>query len=128
VYFSCKTEGGKTISLCAAGNTSPKSGYVQYRFGSSEEIEFKYPNLADAPFEKFSISDIAEGNVNFTHVKFKSSGYDYVIYDGFPSGIYIRKDGESIANFVCDPESTYRLNARALRGINTVSSVDGIDN
>jgi hypothetical protein len=128
VYFSCETDGKKIISLCAAGNISPQNGYVKYRFGRLGRVEFVYPDFSDSPEGRFLISDIAEGNANFTHVKFRVDGCDYVIYDGFPGGLYVRKNGKEVANFVCNPASTYRLNTRAFRGIGTVNPVDSIDN
>ena len=36
--FSCPA-GKKTISVCASKTVTPESGYVQYRFGSKENIE-----------------------------------------------------------------------------------------
>src|ERR1700733_9023089 len=79
IYFSCPV-GDKVISLCASGNISPKNGYVQYRFGTRTHIELEFPDKPYPPGSRFSISDIHEGSLDYTHVKFKSGGYDYVIY------------------------------------------------
>src|ERR1700761_2605285 len=97
IYFSCHAE-NKIVSVCASGNISPKNGYVQYRFGSSGNIELEYPKLPYPPKRFFSISDVNEGNVQSIHLKFKSERYEYVIHSGFPSGLYVKKAGVTVSN------------------------------
>lgn len=126
VYFSCPV-GQKIISLCASGNVSPKNGYIKYRFGAPDRLEFEYPAGSISPDGVFSISDIYGGNLNFVHVKFKSGDYDYVVYQGFPSGVYVRKRGGLISNFICDEGSYRQLSQRVFRGIRTVPPVAGVD-
>lgn len=127
VYFSCPTE-GKVISVCASGNISPDNGYVQYRFGTPDRIELQSPGKPYPPRNRFSMSEISEGNINFTHLKFKCGKYDYVVYQGFPSGIYIKKGGKLVSNRICEHGSYQKISPRALRGIETVAPIDGIDN
>jgi hypothetical protein len=126
VYFSCPV-GGKIISLCASGNISPDNGYIRYRFGTPDHVELQYPDDNHSSKSRFTISDISGGNLNFTHVKFKSGGYDYVMYQGFPSGLYIKRKGRTIANLTCDEGIYQQLSQRAYRGMPTVPPVDGID-
>ncbi|WP_454763515.1 hypothetical protein [Cupriavidus campinensis] len=126
VYFSCET-GQKIISLCAIGNVSPDRGTVQYRFGTPENTELIYPPLGGAPAGKFSISDIFGGNLNFTNIKFRSGDYDYVIYDGNNSGIYVLRAGKTVVNLRCKSETVQGLNSRAFRGIETVPPDPDID-
>jgi hypothetical protein len=106
VYFSCPVA-GKVLSVCASGNISPDNGYVQYRFGRIGKIEFEYPDKPYPPRKLFSISDISGGNLSFTHLKFDSGKYHYVLYQGDPSGIYIKRGGKVISNRTCDP-GTYQ--------------------
>jgi len=127
VYFSCPTD-GKILSVCASGNISPDNGYVQYRFGKIGKIELEYPKRPVSPQKLFSISDISEGNINFSHLKFYSGRYHYVLYQGDPSGIYIKKRGKVISNRTCDPGTYQPISPRAFRGIKTVAPIDGIDN
>lgn len=127
VYFSCPI-GGKIISLCASGNISPNNGYVQYRFGTPDYIELQFPSNSYSPKNRFLISDISDGNLSFTHIKFKSGEYNYVIYQGSPSGLYIKKNGKLVSNLVCEQGVYQQLSPRAYRGIRTVAPVDGIDN
>lgn len=127
VYFSCPID-GKVLSVCASGNISPDNGYVQYRFGKIGKIELEYPEKPYPPRKLFSISDILEGNLSFTHLKFDSGRYHYVFYQGDPSGIYIKKSGKLISNRTCDPGTYQPISPRAFRGIKTVAPIDGIDN
>ena len=127
VYFSCPID-KKIISLCASGNISPNNGYVQYRFGTADHIELEFPGKPYPPRNRFSISDISEGNLNFTHIKFNSGNYNYVVYQGFLSGVYVKKSGKLVSNLFCEKGIYKRISPRAFRGIKTVAPVDGIDN
>jgi hypothetical protein len=127
VYLSCQSE-GKIISLCASGNISPNNGYVQYRFGTTDHIALEFPKKRFPPMHHFRISDISEGSLSFTHVKFRSGNYDYVLYQGFPSGVYIKKSGKLVSNLLCEKGDYQTISPRAFRGIETVAPVDGIDN
>lgn len=126
VYFSCHV-GNKVVSVCASGNISPKNGYVQYRFGNIGGIEFEYPELPVPPEKKFYIIDINAGNVQSTHLKFKSGGYDYVIYSGFPSGVYVKKRGKVVLNRVCDSGIYTSLSSRIFRGVPNVPPASNND-
>lgn len=127
IYFSCPVD-GKVVSLCASGNISPDNGYVQYRFGVPGHIDLQFPNKPYPPKNHFEISDISSGNINFVHIKFKSGLYDYVIYQGSPSGVYVKRRGELVSNRMCEQGIYQQLNRRIFRGIRTSPSVDGIDN
>jgi len=127
VYFSCPID-GKVLSVCASGNISPDNGYVQYRFGRIGSIELEYPEKPYPSRKLFSISDISEGSVTFTHLKFYSGRYHYVLYQGDPSGIYIKRGGKVVSNRTCDPGAYQPVSPRAFRGIKTVAPIDGIDN
>lgn len=67
------------------------------------------------------------GNLAFTHLKFDFGGYQYVLYMGHPSGIYVVKDGKLISNRTCNAGAE-PINPRAFRGIETVMQIDGVDN
>jgi hypothetical protein len=126
VYFSCRSS-GKTISLCASGNISPDNGYVRYRFGAINNIELEFPKKSLPPRKIFYISEIHEGNISSTHLKFQAGRYDYVLYQGDVSGIYVKRNYKTVSNRMCDLGSVQRLNHRAFRGIQTVAPIDEID-
>lgn len=127
VYFSCPI-GKKIASVCASGNITPDSGYVQYRFGQPDKIELEYPSKPYPPRDHFSISDIHAGNLNVVHLKFKSGPYDYVVFQGTNNGVYVKKNGKTIANLFCEEQSYGAIVSRAFRGIPTVPQEDDIDN
>src|SRR4051812_9756140 len=71
-YFNCQIKGSKKIaSVCGAGfnSTTRDPGYLQYRFGLPERIEFKYP----ATTAKEDMKD------RFTYSASRTA--DYVQYD-----------------------------------------------
>ncbi|EDT43673.1 hypothetical protein BamMEX5DRAFT_0560 [Burkholderia ambifaria MEX-5] len=127
IYFSCSL-GEKMVSLCASGNVSPDNGYVQYRYGKPDHIDLQFPNKPHPPRGYFGISDISIGSANFVHVKFRSGRYDYVIYQGSPSGVYVKKNGDLVSNHACKHGDYPLLSRRAFRGITTVPVVDDLDN
>ncbi|MDN7701595.1 MULTISPECIES: hypothetical protein [Burkholderia] len=127
IYFSCSV-GEKVVSLCASGNISPDNGYVQYRYGKPGHVDLQFPNKPYPPRRYFGISDISIGSLSFVHVKFRIGKYDYVIYQGSPSGVYVKKNGDLVSNRVCDHGDYPLLSRRVFRGIVTVPIVDGVDN
>ncbi len=126
IYFSCHF-GKKIASVCASGNISPRNGYVQYRFGRVGRIELVYPKLPYSPMNFFWISDIDKGSVKVKHLKFRPGRYDYVIYSGFPSGLYIKEDGKITSNLICDSGGYESISPRAFRGIPTKPPQGDID-
>jgi hypothetical protein len=126
IYFSCPI-GRKIVSVCAAGNISPKNGYVQYRFGRPGKPELEFPAEPGPPMDWFSITDFLGGSVNSTHLKFNSSGYDYVIYQSATSGVYVKKNGKTIVNLSCGDGYYQQISPRAMRGIKTVEPDDNDD-
>ncbi|MGF6260799.1 hypothetical protein OKW49_001700 [Paraburkholderia youngii] len=65
-------------------------------------MEMEFPKKPLPSKQWFSISDIHEGGMNFTHLKFNAGRYRYVLYQGFPRGIYIKRDGKTVSNHICD--------------------------
>ncbi|WP_175003628.1 hypothetical protein [Burkholderia lata] len=126
IYISCPV-GGKLVSLCASGNISPNNGYVQYRYGLPERVELQFPKNPNPPGKEMTISDISAGNLNFIHIKFRTGVYDYVIYQGSPSGVYVKKHGRLVSNHMCAQGMYQQLNQRIFRGLRTASPVSGVD-
>lgn len=118
IYFSCPI-GDKVMSVCASGNISPQNGYVQYRFGRPGKPELEYPEQSEPPTDRFLITDFAGGSINSTHLKFKTAGYVYVIYQSATNGVYVKNNGKTVANFSCGGGHYQQINSRAMRGIKT---------
>jgi hypothetical protein len=126
IYFSCAV-GSKIVSVCASGNISPKNGYVKYRFGRPDKPELEYPTESVPPKDQFSISDFSGGSVNSIHLKFRSGGYIYVVYESATSGVYVIKNGKTVVNLLCDRGHYRQISPRAMRGIKTVEPDDNDD-
>jgi len=121
VYFSCHAE-RKVISVCAAGNVSPVTGYVRFRFGDDMgNIEMEYPEGIHPPKEYFSVTNINEGNNHATHLRFKSGMYDYVISDSSSSGLYVSEGKKMVLHLTCERGDYSSINRRVFRGIPLVS-------
>lgn len=116
IYFSCHV-GRKIISVCAVGNISPINGYVKYRFGDMNKVELNYPHGPYTPERHFSIAEVNEGSYKLTHLRFRSGAYNYVIYDGPSSGLYIKKGGKMILNLICESGDYSWLSPRVFHGI-----------
>jgi hypothetical protein len=123
IYFSCPV-GEKIISVCAAGNYSPETGYVKYRFGYPGKSEFEYPKNSAPPSDKFLISDSFGGNVSTVILKFRSEKFTYVVFQSAVSGVYVRKDGKTIGSLLCDAGQYSHISPTAMRGIKTVAPND----
>ena len=65
VLFSCDTEGGKSISLCA-GETENWNSYIQYRFGDSPKNGLFFPTQKDQSLEQFTYSH-TPSKIQFVH-------------------------------------------------------------
>lgn len=77
VYFSCELgEAKKIASVCAFGNHSSGSGYVQYRYGERYKIEFQFPANPSPSHGVFSIRDVSRTARGLgTHIKFNSGDF-----------------------------------------------------
>lgn len=126
VYFSCEID-EKIIAICALGNISPANGYVQYRYGTRDKLELQYPSKPLDPKGLLTISEISEGDAQYTQLKFRQNGFNYVVYQGIPSGIYVKRNGRTIFNRVCGNGKYQALNQRVYRGMETVPPEDGVD-
>jgi hypothetical protein len=82
VIFSCHT-GPKTISVCASKHFTLHSGYVQYRFGSHQGIELRYPKSRIPPNGHFYYHDTGYSRGWIDHLSFKNGGYKYIVYERF---------------------------------------------
>lgn len=90
------------MSVCAMGNSSPKEGFVQYRYGQPGNIEMRFPRRQSSPLGKFSISEIPVGHMRFVHLKFRAGAYDYILFEGDVAGIYVRRGRRHVTTLWCD--------------------------
>lgn len=116
IYFSCPMK-NKIVSVCAKNNVSPDAGYVQYRYGTTEDIEMIYPKNNVPPRDIFSITDASEGSAAQENLKFKNGSYDYVLYHGFTNGLYVVKGDKAVFRGLCDSSSYGSISRAAHKGI-----------
>ena len=105
IVFSCDTE-KKSISVCASGDLSPSSGYVQYRFGNKEKLDISFPEPRQHPRAFATAKTLMYSGGGGAYMKFKNGNYSYIVYTGIgkeweAQGVVVEKDGTQIANVEC---------------------------
>ncbi|RHW20849.1 hypothetical protein [Pseudomonas jilinensis] len=116
LIFGCDI-GEKTVSLCASKELTRESGYVQYRFGQPDNIEFVYPSEKTSPAGKFFLGLAAFSGGGASIVRFDNSGYEYMLFDSmirtnftpgepnypkFQAGVVTRHRGKITSTRLCD--------------------------
>ncbi|MFW9079793.1 hypothetical protein ACOI9X_11000 [Pseudomonas sp. P2757] len=117
IYFSCPLTGGKTVSVCASGNSKPSAGFVQYRYGVPGKIEMVFPKSAVPPKGKFFVVNASEGSVNLNIIKFKTGPYTYLVNQAFVSYLTVLKDDKLIFRQRCAAGGYSFINRSALQGL-----------
>ncbi|EAT12329.1 hypothetical protein RED65_15858 [Bermanella marisrubri] len=103
-YFSCATKKNKFISVCGSPKIkSNQRSYIQYRYGTFDNIELEYPKDRKGSLNSFSFTHYFRSQYDLTELEFVNSDYQYSIfwiYDGeskqdrkVDSGIRIKKVG-----------------------------------
>lgn len=128
--WSCeRTE--RIYSICASPRYSDDARYVQYRAGTSSNINFRFPAELRHPAGYFEYATLARSAL----VLFSNEGYEYYITEPLRgrTSIEVVKDGEQLSHFTCtNATGTLTLNetrdlfrartvARAPRGIGAES-------
>ncbi|WP_460369293.1 hypothetical protein ACOYXF_25465 [Pseudomonas sp. Tul1A2] len=119
IYFSCPLQGGKTVSICARGNSKPTAGSVQYRYGVPGKIEMSYPKTALPPKGKFFVVDASEGSVNLNIIKFKSGVYTYLVNQAFVSYLSVLKGDKVVFRQSCNAGGDAYIHRAAIFGLET---------
>lgn len=87
VIFSCQT-GKKIISVCSSKPVTAHTGYVQYRFGKKDALEFVYPSLLLPPYDNFhQLTERYATASGYTHLRFKNASHTYIVYHQLVSSI-----------------------------------------
>ncbi len=126
IYISCSLDAGSSpsnydsqiASVCAKGNLSPGTGYVQYRYGNpGAEVEYIYPQEKSPPQRKFKIYPPTKELRSA--LRFKDGQYSYSFEaKGLAGYRLIVKVGEQeVANKRCDEPGITHLVDAAYRGI-----------
>jgi hypothetical protein len=102
VLWSCHAA-KKTYSVCASADLSAAKGYLQYRAGSPDKLEFTFPAARAHPAGRFHFETAAHGG----RLSFSNANVTYTIYGdalGLPE-ISVEKDGTPIATVRCKDET-----------------------
>jgi hypothetical protein len=123
IYFSCPLSNGKTVSVCAKGNSDPRRGYVQYRYGDQNNI-FAFPKKNIPPDKIFKTTDISEGSIRGLHLKFSNGEYTYVVSVGQIEGLYVSRRGKIVFSKECQPSIYSSFPNKIWDGINQAPMSD----
>lgn len=85
VIFSFNTQNGKSVTL----NKEKGNGYIIYRFGTKDNIEFEYPIKSKSSWTDFKYSFYLRGGetqnegMDLNYIYFTNKGFKYVICDTY---------------------------------------------
>jgi len=102
---SCSV-GKKILSLCASNDLSQNSGYLQYKFGIKDKIEFIYPKEKIHPKGIFIYGSQMLIGGGADYVKFKNSNIQYLVYSYIrdqrgSEGVAVYKNNKLLKDFEC---------------------------
>nr|WP_298117318.1 hypothetical protein [uncultured Pseudomonas sp.] len=120
IYFSCPFKNGKIISVCASGNTSPNTGYVQYRYGKPDKLELIHPKKKIPPENIIYYVDATEGSAIRDILKFKIGEFTYIIHQSFFSGLTVLKNDEIVFKKTCEAGGNAVISRKVNSGINEI--------
>jgi hypothetical protein len=136
VYISCAFSStgsqydyiGKVSSICAKGNTSPGTGYVQYRYGKPSygagpaNIEMQFPEKKAPPKGIFTIYTSVNSETIGSALRFVSGKYLYSFERSSLLGyeVVVRKQSEKVFNKTCSLPGISYLTDDAYKGIRTI--------
>lgn len=114
VYFSCST-GKKMISMCTSNPINENSGYLQYRYGTTNKVEFIYPTRKSHPLNLFTEYSSAFSGGVIGHINFTNGSYTYAVYNSLTkefykngtsghrkeSGVKVVKNGNVLSTITC---------------------------
>ena len=119
---------GKVASICAKSNTSPDSGYVQYRFGKPSYgvgraiVEMQYPEQKIPPKGIFTIYNSRNFEISGAALRFTKGKYLYSFerLNSFSYKVVARKQGEKVFNKDCNLPGKNYLTDDAYQGIKII--------
>lgn len=101
VLFACET-GKQLASVCASAHFSARTGYIQFRYGTSDEVEIEWPE------ERVTRHHATKGNLFYantigTYLRFRKNRGSFVVFSvsGKSSGLVIEQDAKILKKQVC---------------------------
>lgn len=82
VVFNCPAKrSAKIISLCSTKEFDKTRGYLQYRFGTRDKTELKFPAEVTGSQKLFFYSHYFRARFDQTEISFNNGDYNYRIFD-----------------------------------------------
>lgn len=105
VIFSCGTNNGRTVSLCASSTLTPSQGYLQYRIGPANNLELVYSVSKEHPKAHFLSGSQMYSGRGSAYLKFRNGDYTYVVFTGIGKGwekerVVVERSGKRVGDFV----------------------------
>ncbi|MBV2134322.1 hypothetical protein KRX52_16200 [Pseudomonas sp. MAP12] len=129
IYISCSFNANeknkiKVASICAKGNESPDSGYIQYRYGiPGEKLELQFPKSITSPKKIFKIykSDSIDGITQA--LRFSKETYIYSFEKRGLSSyrLVVTENGKEVFNKSCEEPGKIYIADDAFDGIQTIN-------
>ena len=119
VVWSCQAK-KKIYSICSSKDLTETNGYLQYRAGTLERIELKYPPVLQHPKGQFEYGLLAHGAI----LIFKNGLYSYEISEDLIGQPWIRvsKDERDISSFRCSDSTQSLTNNSTIELFRTVGA------
>lgn len=122
VVFACRT-GKKLVSVCAAKDSTKKTGMLQYRFGtpdSRDPLEMMWPEGHAAPAKVAHGENVPFSGGGGAWLRIPKGDHAYVVYTGIgkwgpkgetrtKAGVTVEKNGKAIAQLKCNGEPISEL-------------------
>jgi len=124
--FSCQLkENKKIVSLCSSKYLSAKTGYLQYRYGSADKIELKYPSTLTESQAGFGYDSYSRSDLSTFILGFNISNYRYEISETTEGG---QDDGTTLrALLVSSIDKKHDLKLTCLDNANLTSNISTLE-
>jgi hypothetical protein len=80
ILFSCETQAGKTVSLCASQPVSTDQGHLYYAYGSPGHPELVFPSERRPPTDFKRTHLTFAGSTGGYAYSFENADYRYIVY------------------------------------------------
>lgn len=124
--FQCTIK-DKQVSLCASGVNKDDAGRLQYRFGTAQKIELRYPDTSQPASGTFFKSETGYSGGGEERIRFKNGDYDYFLFErtvrtGFGNGPnnpefsagVITRHGKTVSTRLCSRDGAMKPASRLL--------------
>jgi hypothetical protein len=119
VVFSFTTKTGKLVTL----NKDKANGYIIYRYGSKDKIEFEYPSKTKNSWQSFTYSFLLRGGgtqndgIDLNYIYFTNKGFKYVVYDTYYAAGNKKGIGIKIINLATNKRTNIKGEIKSKKGI-----------